>query len=231
MIEIYLPLFFALVIAITYYHANRYNVKLTLTRRKHSTKVLSFAAGISITYVLLELIPTFTKIAFSINKALLISIPLGFIFHHLLEKEIYQHTHKHELIRIISFEENFFSYFYHLILGVILVIFAKEGLISGILSFIPLLTFTIVNTLPMGPHPTKSKTLLMSSSTVVGVIITSLWKTIPFWLEIFLMGLATGILLYTVIRHHIPFGKKGKIGYFTLSFILYTLLIMITWYI
>jgi hypothetical protein len=226
----YLPLIFGIIIAITYYQTNRLNLKLNAKKKHHSMKLLSAASGVSITYVLLELFPTFIKTAGLINRLIFIAIPLGFITHHLIEKEIYQHTKKHDLLKLISTEEDVFSYFYHVILGIILVLFARENLISGILAFIPLLTFTIVSTLPMDPHPTKSKTVVMSTSTVLGVILALILK-IPLWVELSLVGLGTGILLYTVIRHHIPFGSKGRIGYFTFGFIFYTLLIVTTWYV
>ena len=99
------------------------------------------------------------------------------------------------------------------------------------MALIPILTFTLVRTLPMQPHHSKLKADLMSSSTIIGVFIALIWKGIPLWFEFSLIGLAIGILLYTVIRHHIPFGRKGKTGYFTLGFVLYALLIIITWYI
>lgn len=222
-----LPLIFAIVIAVTYYYTNRFKIK----HRVYSQKILSFAAGVSITYVLLELFPAFTEVALSISKLLFVSILLGFIAHHLIEKEIYKHNRDHELIKLLTLEENIFSFVYHIILGIVLVTFAKESTIEGVLAFVPILTFTLVSTLPMAPHPTKIKTLFMSSSTIIGALLALLWEKIPLWLEFSLIGLATGVLLYTVIRHHIPFGRKGRIGYFTLGFVLYSLFIIMTWYV
>jgi hypothetical protein len=222
-----LPLIFAIIIAITHYQTGIIKLK----KKHYSYKILSFSAGISITYVLLELFPTFTEVALSISKLLFVSILLGFILHHLIEKEIYKHNRDHDLIKLLSLEENLFSFVYHVILGFVLFTLAKESAIEGILAFIPILTFTLVSTLPMAPNPNKSRTLLMSLSTVIGVFIAYFWKTIPLWFEYSLIGLATGVLLYTVIRHHIPFGRKGRIGYFTAGFVLYSLFIILTWYV
>ncbi|PIN73270.1 hypothetical protein COV20_03500 [Candidatus Woesearchaeota archaeon CG10_big_fil_rev_8_21_14_0_10_45_16] len=224
---VYLPLVFGIVIAVTHYYANRVKVR----RRHYSQKVISFAAGISITYVLLELFPTFTEVALSISKLLFISLLIGFITHHLIEKEIYKHNRSHQLVKLISIEENVFSFVYHVILGVVFVTLFQESLLEGIIAFIPILTFTLVSTLPMEPHHSKWKAALMASSTVLGVLFALLWKTIPVGFEFFLVGLATGVLLFTVIRHHIPFGRDGNIGYFTIGFITYALFIVMTWYI
>jgi len=227
MIKSYLPFIFAVIIGITYYITNRLDIK----QKKYYHIIISFAAGVSITYILLELFPNFTEVALSISKLLFLSILLGFIIHHIIEKEIYKHSRDHELIKFLSLEENVFSFVYHVILGIILVVFVKESMLEGILAFIPILTFTLVSTLPMKPHNSKWQTAFMSGSTLFGVLIATLWEGMPLWLEFSLVGLATGVLLYTVIRHHIPFGNKGRIGYFTLGFIIYAFLITISWYI
>lgn len=227
MVTNYFPLIFSVIIAFTYYYTNRLYIK----NKPYYQKILSFAAGISITYVLLELFPTFTEVALEINKFLFVSILLGFIIHHLIEKEIYLHNKKHELMKLLSMQENIFSFIYHIILGIILVTLYKGDPVEGVLAFVPILTFTLASTLPMKPHPTRLKALFMSSSTIIGVLVALLWTSMPLWLEFFLIGLATGVLLYTIIRHQIPFGSEGRIGYFTLGFTFYALFIMMTWYI
>ena len=83
----------------------------------------------------------------------------------------------------------------------------------------------------MKPHSSKLKTALMSSSTVIGVLLDIIWTNIPQWFEFSLVGLATGVLLFTVTRHHIPFGRKGEIKYFSAGFISFALLIVLSWYI
>ncbi len=226
MVHIYFAFIFAIFIAITYYYTNQLNLK----RKPYYQKILSFGAGVSITYILLELFPAFTEVALSISKLLFLSILFGFIIHHLIEKTIYKHNRNHELVKFLSLEENVFSFIYHVILGVVLVAFSKESFIEGFLAFIPILTFTLVSTLPMKPHPSKLKTSLMASSTILGVFIAVIWEKMPIWFEFSLVGLATGVLLYTVIRHHIPFGRKGRIGYFTLGFLVYSTFIIILWY-
>jgi len=228
MIVVFLPLVLALVISLTYFYSNKYTIK----HKGRSKKIISFSAGVSITYVLLELFPTFTEGALSINKILFLSVLVGFIAHHVIEKEIYKHSPKHDLIRMLSLEENVFSFIYHVIIGIVLVTFIKEGVFQGLLFFFPVASYTFLSNLSTDPHHSKTKALFLSSATLMGVVIAMIFgKLFPLQLEYFLMGLAVGVLLFAVIRHHIPFGKKGRIGYFTFGFLIYSLLIVLSWYV
>jgi hypothetical protein len=227
-IEQYLPLILAAIISITYYYSNRYNIK----HKEWNKRIVSFSAGVSITYVLLELFPTFTEGALILNKLLFLAIPIGFITHHIIEKEIYKHNRSHELIKMLSLEEQIFSFCYHLIIGFVLVFFVKADIFGGILFLIPMMSYTFLSNLPTDKHHSRTKAVLLSGSTIFGVLIGVLVNSqIPIWVNFMLIGLVTGILLYTIIRHHIPFGAKGKLGYFTLSFFIYSIMIVISWYI
>ncbi len=223
----FLPTIFALLVGLTYYWSNRLNIR----HKKYYLKIISFSAGVSITYLLLELFPLFTEAAANISKFLYITVLVGFIIHHIIEKEIYLHNSRIEVTRLLTLADNIFSFIYHIVLGVVLVNLYKEDLLRGLLFFIPILTYTLVSTLPSKTHKSARKAVFLSSSTLVGVLIaTFIWTKRIMWLESALIGLVVGVLLYTIIRHHIPLGKKGKIGYFTLGFFLYSLLIISSWF-
>ncbi len=223
----YLPVLLAVLVGLTYFFVNRLNLK----HSHHTPKMVSFAAGVSITYVLLELFPLFTEISAQINKFLFFSVLLGFIIHHVIEKEIYMHNQKHELVKKLSTEEQVFSFAYHLILGMLLVTFVRQSLLDGMLFFVPILLFVFVSTLPTEQHASTAKAVFLSGATLLGALFsTFIWTSRPLWIEGFLVGLVTGVLLFTIVRHHIPFGRAGKVGYFSLGFILYALVIMASWY-
>ena len=228
MIKSLLPTIFALLVGLTYYWSNKLNLK----NENYYHHIISFSAGVSITYLLLELFPLFTEVALSTSKLMFVSVLCGFIVHHIIEKEIYQHNKKHELIKLLSLQENVFSFIYHIILGIVLVTFYQVSPIKGLLFFIAILTFTLVSTLPTMPHKSEKKAVLLSSSTLIGVLFaTFVWTNRTEWIEFLFVGISIGVLLYTVIRHHIPFGRKGKLGFFTLGFLIYSLLIIGSWYI
>ena len=224
--EVFIPILLAVIVGVVEYFSKRINV----TGKIHSSKLLSFSAGVSITYLLLELLPEFTEAAFGINKYLLVALPLGFISHHLIEKEIYKHNYKHDLIKMLTLEEHLFYFFYHVILGTVIVTFSQESTTKVLLLFFTILSFTAVSNLPSLKHRSMERAVALSTSTLVGVVLAlSLWKFIPSWVHFSFVGFAAGILLFTVIRHHVPFGRKGRIGYFSVGFILYSLIIMASW--
>lgn len=227
MADYLIALLLALVVGIIYFLSN----KLDLKHRGHPQRLYSFSAGVSITYILLELFPLFTEQAQELSKFLFIFVLLGFIAHHLIEKEIYQHNKQHELVKKLGLEEQGFSFIYHFILGMVLVAIIGRDLVAGFLFFIPILLFVFISTLQTNPHRSKLKAYLLSGSTFFGALLaTFIWKNIPAWTESALIGLVVGVLLFTITRHHIPFGRRGKIGYFSLGFIIYSLIIMISWY-
>jgi hypothetical protein len=221
--EVIFALFLAFFISATEYVSKSLNLK----RKRYYSKILSFSAGISATYILLELLPLFAETAFSISKFLFLALLFGFISHHIAEKEIYKHNKKHELIKKLSLEENIFYYAYHTILGIVLVTFFKQNVLEGLFFGFSILAFTIASNLPSTPHRSNERMIFLSSSTLVGAtigVLISNW--IPLWLEFTLVGIATGVLLFTVTRHHIPFRRKGEISYFIYGCLLFILLIV-----
>jgi hypothetical protein len=220
------PLVFAAIVSIVYMYANKFKIK----HKSNKQKIVSFAAGVSITYLLLEFYPRFTQGAFEISKYLFLSVLLGFTIHHVIEKEIYLHHHKHGLVKMLSREENIFSYVYHMIVGMVMVYLARISLFEGALYFATIFSYTFVSTLPTKPHKQFWKSLTLSSSTLIGAIIGVVFADwIPLWVEFVLMGLAIGVLMFTVVRHHIPFGRNGRADYFVIGFVSFAVLIILGW--
>ena len=224
----FLPVMFAVVVSIVYFFSN----KLKIKNKNAKNKIVSFSAGVSITYLLLEFFPRFTEGALQVHRLLFLSVLFGFTIHHLIEKEIYIHHHKHGLIKMLSLEENMFSYIYHIVVGGGFVYLTRTSIVEGFLYFITIVSYTFVSTLPTKPHQSVMKSLTLASSTIIGaVLMTIAYDYVPLWVHIFLMGLAIGVLIFTVTRHHIPFGRHGRADYFTLGLILYSALIMASWFV
>ena len=195
MVNVFIPILLAVVIGVVDFLSKRFHVK----NKKYLHKVLSFSAGVSITYLLLELLPLFTEAAFKINKLLFVTLLFGFISHHLAEKQIYQHNVKHDLVKMLTLEEHVFYFVYHIILGTVLVTFTQNSVVQGLLLFFSIITFTAVSNLPSLIHKSIKKAIFLSSSTLIGVLIAiSLWGFIPEWIEFSLVGFAAGVLLFTV---------------------------------
>ncbi len=221
-----LPLIFATVVSLVYILSNKFQIR----HKENKQKIISFAAGVSITYLLLDFYPRFTEGALEISNYLFIAVLFGFTIHHIIEKEIYLHHHKHGLVKMLTLEENIFSYIYHVVVGIVMVYLTNLSIFDGTLYFATILAYTFVSTLPTKPHESHKKSIILASSTVLGAIIGLLLTPImPVWVQFLLMGLAIGVLLFTVVRHHIPFGRHGRVDYFILGFMMYAILILASW--
>lgn len=224
----FLPIMFSVVVSVIYFLSNKFKIK----KKDAKLRIISFSAGVSITYLLLEFFPRFTEGALSVHRLLFLSVLFGFTAHHIIEKEIYMHHSKHGLVKMLSLEENVFSYVYHIVVGGVLVYLARTSIIDGFFYFVTIMSYTFVSTLPTKPHSSWIHSVVLSSSTVVGAIVMSLvYNFVPEWLHLIFMGFAIGVLIFTVTRHHIPFGRDGRADYFTLGLILYAGLIMASWFV
>ena len=223
-----LVLVLSFVLGMVYYLGNQIDIK----KKSYQAKIISLSAGISITYLILELFPSFTVGAFAINQLLFLAVLFGFIIHHVIEKNIFRHHHmKQELIRLLTVEENMFSYAYHFLVGILLLFFMRLEVLQGILFFFPILSYTLVNAITMKPHDSKLESSLNASASFVGVIFGLIFfDFISLAVFYLLLGIVTGILLFSITRHQVPFGNKGQPEYFILGTICYGALIVGSWF-
>lgn len=216
---------FGLIMGIAHYFSWQFPLK----KRPYYAQILSLSAGISVAYIFLDLLPRFTEEAIQINRLLFISILLGFILFHIVEKYIYQHVPKNKIRRELAVEDSITSFIYHVIIGIILAVFVQQSVVQGTLFFIPVLLFTVMSTLPVDAPKHKSMQFILSLSTLVGVLLARfIYTDISPLIFYSLLGFIIGVLLYSVIRHAIPFGKEGKPIFFIAGVIVYTLLIIAT---
>jgi len=208
--------------------------RLAIRNKEHNLKIISFAAGVSITYIFMELIPMITEAAILINRYLFLSALVGFSIHLFIEKLIYKHKIKHGLIKKMGNEENLFYFAHHFILGIIFVTFLEENLIRGLLFFFIIMVYIFVSNLPTPLERSISKEIFLSSSTLLGTLFGILLVkvlSVSNLIIFALVGISTGILFFTITRHQIPFYKRGKLRYFALGSIIYAIIIILSWYI
>lgn len=197
---------------------------------RHYLRIISFSAGISITYLFLDLIPQFSIKAVRLNRLLFLSLLAGFVAIHLVEKYIYQHSPRQRIEKQLGLENQTISFFYHFILGIIILDFSKESLKEAILLFIPVLVFTAVSTLPLNRHPDKKVNAVVSTSTVLGVIFAEFIHTsMSPYTQTALLGFIIGGILFSIIRHSIPPGTEGKPLFFFLGVVAYAPFIIAGW--
>jgi len=190
--------------------------------------LISFSGGVFLTYVIFKLLPLFSLGAVQISLTLYLTILFGFIFFYLVEKYIYQHHSRKRLVAELELEDSIISFAYHFIGGMFIATFTRISLREGILFSIPLLFQTAVRTLPFDPTHSKTIQIILSSSTLFGILFIEYIYTSPSLLIYHtLLGFIIGSLLFVVTRHSLPFGKKGKPMFFTIGVIIYTLLILL----
>ncbi len=194
-------------------------------------KLVSFSAGVAISYIVLELFPQIAQSALIDGKKLFLFALLGFVSLNLIEQYIYKGIGRlknmpfyHRTIHISYF------FVYNFLIGAVLVIFAAKGLKQTLLFFIPFLLYIIAEILPQEfefkSHISK---VLYSMAPVFGAILGV--YSIGFFASIFgeTISFMTGTLLYIVIRESLPSDKAEKPIYFIMGVLLYTLIIHFSW--
>jgi hypothetical protein len=197
---------------------------------KYLSYILSFSAGISITYIFIDLLPHFTSKAIAISNTLFLSLLFGFASIHLIEKHIYHHSVEKTIKKEFFIMNQISSFFYHFVVGIIIVGFTRQGFGIVITFFIPMIIFTAISALPIMQNPNYKINIVVSFSTFLGVIFSN-FIILENYVEVTLLGIVIGIITFSVIRHLIPMGKEGKPLFFVIGMLVYIPIIMIGWFI
>lgn len=221
----FIPLIFGLVMGVVHYLSERIRLKF----KKQENKVISFSAGVAITYIFLELFPKFSEGVAEISRFLFLSILLGFVILHIVEKYLYQHDlDRKKLKQDLALVGAIVSFTYHFIIGMIAVNLITRGLEKGFLLFIPVLLYTAVDTMPVWTPKQKVGKLVLASSTILGVLFAS-FGHISTTMNYIFLGFIIGVLSYSSTRHSIPAGKRGKPFWFFIGAVFYSLIIIMSW--
>ena len=210
-----------------------WNEKLFFKKKETKARMMSFIAGVSVTYVFLYLLPDLYKGVTYINQWIFIFILLGFSLMHVLEKYFYQHAKGEERLLRLK-EAHFFIFFlYYFIIGIILVDFLKVNVWKGLLFFAPIAFYAAVSRISFEEihiHLREQKffRILLALATLLGVLFASITLGQAFLYHI-LSAFIIGAFLYVILMDFIPREARGKPAYFLLGAGLYTLLIVLTW--
>ena len=181
-------------------------------------QITSLSAGLFLSYIFLESLETMFQAHVALGKTVLLALFLGFISYHALSKYLYQHV-KDKSKREKELDELQFA---GTVLDSVFAGFALAILldISRPLYFalIPFALHTFSATLAYEAHHRRFSTpapirLLSHFAPLLGAIIAQLllFETGAFYL---LLAFVTGAVLYIAIRHMLPRGSRGDLGYF-----------------
>ncbi|MFC2174826.1 hypothetical protein ACFLQ2_03055 [archaeon] len=216
-----IPIVLAAVLTLVHYFSER-----TANRvKKFHNEIMSFSAGIFITYIILEVLPELTLGTSFIGENVYLLLLIGFTAFHVAEKYVYQHVqNKKRLLKdlahlhIAGFIADSF------ILGFALVMFfgiPMTGGKLGYLVFIPFLLHTLSSSISVRHihehfKSNKMEELMLSLSTVFGAVVATVLglKAVAFYA---VFSLVMGVLLYVVIRDLVPDNQEGRPMYFLLG--------------
>lgn len=239
------PFALAVVLAFIAFYGERFCLRCS----PHESKIISFAAGISVTYIFLQLLPELYEGIRHLNKFLFSFVLLGFITLHMSEKYIYQHAARAMLLEDLIRLHSASTFVYHFIIGVVLLNLAALDNFNALLFFAPVLFHGTATSITMHKvHEVKAKAektgkerklledvsgkpwvrLLVAFAPLYGVLFAFFAPLSP-QLQFSLLGLIAGALLFLIIKDTVPREREGKPAYFMAGVILYALLIITSW--
>lgn len=220
---------FGIVLAIVHYFSEGI-VELFRESRKD---IVSFIAGISITFIFLLLMPEVYRGMQMLDKYLFMFILIGFAGFHLIEKKIYQNESKEVLQEELRIVHSVTFFLYHFLIGFILLNVLKEDMIIGVLFFAPIVFHTAFSGASLsGIHVSIRERMffktVLSCSTLAGTLIGYFFLIHQQIMDATL-GFVVGALLYIVIRDSLPRETKGSAAYFILGIVIYSFMIVFVW--
>ena len=198
---------------------------------RKNRKLISFAAGVAISYIILRLLPEISSYAIIDGRRIFLFVLFGFVSLNLVEQYLYKEVGKlkHSLEYHKSIHVTYF-FIYNFFIGLVLVIFASKGLMQVLLFFIPFLLYIIVEILPQEfEFKNQAFRIFYSLAPLFGAVVGI--NSIDFINSVFgsLISFIAGTLLYIVIRESLPSDKAEKPLYFLIGVLFYALIIFVSW--
>ncbi len=220
-----LPALYGLLLGVGHLLSDRIHIHTSVIR----TKLISFSAGVGISFVFLELLPMTYRASAFLEELVFLFLLVGFALFHLVEKYIYQHAAREKLRHELKEEHAIAFFAYYFIVGIALIHVTTINPIAGTLFFIPLLLHSTLSSVSMKElhgrikESIPAKTLL-SSAALLGMVF-SLW--VPFSAGMYnaILSFIAGVFLYIMIREFLPEKRKGQPLWFILGIALFAALI------
>jgi zinc transporter ZupT len=191
-------------------------------------KFISVAAGVSVSYIFLILLPEIYSSAVAINKLLFFAILFGFGIFHIIEKYIRQNFTGPELRKEHRLIHSTTSFIYFFVVGFILVKLADSNYVHSTLLFIPIILHIIIDSLPRRHTKKYYLRVLSAGSPFFGALIAAFVDVGKIG-NVILLGIIGGALLYTVVRESLPRDREGRPLYFIIGLLFFTILILLLW--
>lgn len=200
----------------------------------YQASITSFASGITIAYIFLQLFPELTTAIPMLGDIVFLPVLCGVATIHLIEKQIYIHEKSADALRK-DFKElhTGILLLYHLVIGILLFQLLQGDLVRGTLFILPILFHIAISSLSLSelhedilhPHLVHAS---VSLAPLMGIAIAR-FISISQALFYTLLGFVTGILLYTTLRDSLPQKDKGAVLAFVTGTLAYSSIILVLW--
>lgn len=223
-----LPWLFAALLVIVHFFGEQ------IARHERHAELTSFATGVTVTYIFLQLLPEHHKGIEHLGEFGWFSALIGFSLLHAIEKYIYGHEKSVEQIRH-DFKElhSSFLFAYYTMIGVILTYLVQRDVVHGTLFFIPVFLHTTISSLSLTElHDdivnNRFVHMAIINAVVLGVLAATLVPIGPAMFHI-LLGVLTGMFLYIIIHDSMAQKTEGYVFSFLLGTVLYSGVIVYLW--
>lgn len=222
-----LPLILAGILTLVdYITENFFSEKL-----RRNKKLISFSAGVAISYIILNLFPEISTYTLIDGKRLFLYALFGFVSLNLIEQYIYKRIRKLKNLSVYHKNVHITYFFvYNFLIGLVLAGIVPKGLTQTLLFFIPFLLYITAEILPREfKFKSNIAKMIYSMAPLFGAFIGV--NYINFTIAVFgeLISLIAGTLLYIVIRESLPSDEAEKPLYFIIGVLSYTLIIFMSW--
>ncbi|NIM91549.1 MAG: hypothetical protein GTO17_11450 [Candidatus Aminicenantes bacterium] len=198
-------------------------IRFSEDERKY--RIISFAAGISISYLFLDLLPHTYEAAVLLREWVFVFLLLGFALFHLVEKYIYQHADQKKLAKELKEVHSISFFVYYFLVGIVLENKLQASVLEGTLFLIPVGLHAGLSTASLSRIHGEIRENLwakiaLSSSSLLGVAFAILVH-IPSLLDNISISLIAGVLLYIIVKEFLPEKRKGQPIFFIFGIILF----------
>ena len=197
-------------------------------------RIVSFAAGISIAYLFLDLLPHTYEAAIHLKNWVFLFLLLGFTIFHLTEKFIYQHSEQNKLDRELNEVHSISFFVYYFLVGIVLRDRIQVNALEGVVFMVPITLHAGLSTASLARiHGEIRETAwiktILSLSTLLGVIFGAI-VYVPHILNNIFVSFIAGVLLYILVKEFLPDKEKGQPLFFIIGmalFVIFSLLFML----
>ncbi len=191
-------------------------------------QIISFASGISIGYLFLDLLPHTYDAAEHLKGGVFFFLLMGFALVHLVEKYFYQHAEASKLRKEFKSVHSVTFFIYYFLAGFVVVELVQKSVLEGILFVFPVTLHAGLSSASLSEihgrfKPTLWERVLLSLATPAGVLLAFTFP-LPIVLQNITISGIAGVLLYVFVKEFLPEKEKGQPMFFILGLIMFFVL-------